>query len=210
MRLLDRKRSDAMAGNSVVLTLERDLITFEECFDDRHGFREPLDPGGPPIKREPSLFVFGSDRPSTQAELKTSFSQEVSSRGFASEHYGVPEIVIKDIRADAKVSGRFCRADNRRDRCEKVGEVIGYGKAAVAECFDLAGLFLPLGSRMCRPHVYSKPEWPHVRLAPTLVGRVPRWHVAGSRLTAIIKGQFNTEHGVPIQRSLDEPIRLRQ
>ena len=83
MWLLDRRRSDVVAGYSVMPTREVDLVVHKEPLDYRDGFREPFDPGGSSIKREPSLFVFGSDGPSTQAELKTSVSQEISGRGFA-------------------------------------------------------------------------------------------------------------------------------
>src|SRR6266480_7183350 len=92
---LDRKRVDRMAGHTIVPTGEGDLLALEQSLDDGDCLRQPLDPGGARVEREPRLVVLGLRPPSAEAELEPAIGQEVHRRGLARDHDGMPEVVVE-------------------------------------------------------------------------------------------------------------------
>ena len=132
MRLLDRKRSDGVAGYSIMLAGENYPLAAEKTFYDIYSLGQPIDPDGTSIKVYAKLFIFGSDAAGAEAKFKSSICQEVDRRGFTSDKHGVAQVVVQHVRPDPQVLGCFCGYHQRRYWSNAVTNVVGKSESGIA------------------------------------------------------------------------------
>ena len=85
MRLLDWKRSDGVAGYSIMLARESYLLAAEKTLYDGYSLGQPFDPDGASIKVQANLFIFRSDAASAEPKFKSPISQNIDRRSFTSK-----------------------------------------------------------------------------------------------------------------------------
>src|SRR5689334_24197666 len=98
MRLLDRNRSDGVAGYSIMLACESYPLAAEKTLYDSHSLGQPFNPDDTSIKIQANLFIFRSDAASAEPKFKSSICQEIDRRGFTSNKYGVAQVIVQHVR----------------------------------------------------------------------------------------------------------------
>jgi hypothetical protein len=94
MGFLDWKRSDGVAGHSIMLAREGHLFASEKAFYGCHRLSQPIDPDGTSIQVQANLVVFRLNAASAQTEFKSSVHQEIDRRSFTSDQHGMAEIIV--------------------------------------------------------------------------------------------------------------------
>ena len=97
------------------------------------------------LEAQPRLVVLGLHIPCTDAQLEASLRQEIDGRRLPRHKHWVAEIVVEHIGADAEMRRGLRGADQRRERCEKVGQVIGHRQYRIAKRFKFPRFVHPGG-----------------------------------------------------------------
>ena len=132
MGLLDRQRSDGVAGYSIMLACESYLLAAEKTLYDRYSLGQPFDPDGASIKVQANLFIFRSDAASAEPKFKSSICQQIDRRGFTSDKYGVAQIIVQHVRPDPELFGGFCGGYQCRYGGDAVCKMVGKSEGGIA------------------------------------------------------------------------------
>src|SRR3989442_9799840 len=158
MRPLHRPRQDGRAAHAVVRAVMVDRSLGPETLRERERLREPVDARLRWVVRDPELRVIARVPPRAEPELEPAIREEIDRRGLLREHHGVAVVVVEDEAADPQAARDVGRGDERRQRCELLGDVVGDQEDVVAQVLYAARVLAPIAParRVRRGHREAK------------------------------------------------------